>query len=98
MPYSRECPDCGANLDPGERCDCQGSISIVQDGNVISQPVKHTSDCLILGVDTGNISDISMISVARYNGNSYDLLREITGQEAEQLYDFLIGKAGTIVI
>lgn len=24
MPYYRTCPPlCGANLDPGERCDCQ---------------------------------------------------------------------------
>ena len=22
MPYYRTCPDCGAHLDPGERCDC----------------------------------------------------------------------------
>lgn len=22
MSYYRTCPDCGANLDPGERCDC----------------------------------------------------------------------------
>lgn len=23
MSYYRTCPYCGANLDPGERCDCQ---------------------------------------------------------------------------
>lgn len=23
MPYYYTCPYCGANLDPGERCDCQ---------------------------------------------------------------------------
>lgn len=23
MSYYRTCPDCGATLDPGERCDCQ---------------------------------------------------------------------------
>lgn len=23
MSYYTTCPDCGANLDPGERCDCQ---------------------------------------------------------------------------
>lgn len=22
--YYRKCPDCGAYLDPGERCDCAG--------------------------------------------------------------------------
>ena len=24
MPYYRECPDCGANNDPGEICECRG--------------------------------------------------------------------------
>ena len=23
MPYSWTCPYCGANLDPGEKCDCK---------------------------------------------------------------------------
>jgi len=23
MPYFYPCPDCGANLDPGEKCDCK---------------------------------------------------------------------------
>ena len=23
MPYYTTCPHCGANLDPGERCDCR---------------------------------------------------------------------------
>jgi len=23
MPYFNVCPDCGGNLDPGERCDCK---------------------------------------------------------------------------
>nr|DAK92466.1 MAG TPA: RRN7 Zinc-finger of RNA-polymerase I-specific TFIIB, Rrn7 [Caudoviricetes sp.] len=23
MPYYKTCPDCGAHLDPGERCDCK---------------------------------------------------------------------------
>ena len=24
--YFKTCPDCGANLDPGERCDCKTAI------------------------------------------------------------------------
>lgn len=23
MAYSNQCPICGANLDPGEKCDCE---------------------------------------------------------------------------
>ncbi len=30
MSYFRECPDCGAKLDPGEKCDCKRT------GNIIS--------------------------------------------------------------
>lgn len=26
MPYYYTCPNCGANLDPGERCDCEKEI------------------------------------------------------------------------
>ena len=25
MPYYDTCPDCGAHLDPGERCDCRNT-------------------------------------------------------------------------
>ena len=26
MAYYRTCPHCGANLDPGERCDCRPAL------------------------------------------------------------------------
>lgn len=26
MSYYKTCPHCGAHLDPGERCDCRGSL------------------------------------------------------------------------
>ena len=31
-PY-KECPDCGANLDPGERCDCTKKDSAAHHGD-----------------------------------------------------------------
>lgn len=31
MPYYNTCPNCGANLDPGERCDCKPNFLSVQD-------------------------------------------------------------------
>lgn len=40
MSYYRTCPYCGANLDPGERCDCQDnkktalSAANAEDGKV----------------------------------------------------------------
>lgn len=30
MSYYRICPNCGANLDPGEHCDCQDKKEAVQ--------------------------------------------------------------------
>lgn len=36
MPYYWTCPYCGANLDPGEKCDCQQNETkeeINHDGN-----------------------------------------------------------------
>lgn len=31
MTYYRICPDCGAALDPGERCDCQDNEKAAPD-------------------------------------------------------------------
>ena len=31
MAYYRICPYCGAHLDPGERCDCQGKEMAARD-------------------------------------------------------------------
>ena len=34
MAYYHTCPDCGANLDPGEKCDCQtNNIYITKEAN-----------------------------------------------------------------
>lgn len=27
--YYKTCPNCRANLDPGERCDCEGQLSFL---------------------------------------------------------------------
>lgn len=37
MAYCRKCPNCGANLDPGEHCSCQEEIT-----EEMVQPVKIT--------------------------------------------------------
>lgn len=31
MGYFRTCPDCGAALDPGEKCECQGVAKIIEE-------------------------------------------------------------------
>lgn len=37
MPYYEKCPDCGANLDPGERCDCKSAKSVIKNTKPESQ-------------------------------------------------------------
>lgn len=44
MAYFWTCPDCGSNLDPGERCDCHSSqvISVAPEKKKdASQPAKQ---------------------------------------------------------
>jgi len=43
MAYYHTCPYCGANLDPGESCDCRDSKPIKTTKN---QPVKLKEDAL----------------------------------------------------
>lgn len=31
MPYYWTCPNCGANLDPGERCDCETTTTTTKE-------------------------------------------------------------------
>ena len=33
MAYYRTCPNCGDNLDPGERCECQDKRKTTPSGN-----------------------------------------------------------------
>ncbi len=33
MPYYWTCPNCGAHLDPGERCDCETLTTTKEDYN-----------------------------------------------------------------
>lgn len=46
MPYYHACPDCGANLDPGEKCDCQNNNLHKRkesDENVRNETNNHSS-------------------------------------------------------
>ena len=44
MSYYRTCPLCGANLDPGERCDCKDCDSTDEDHNREELDHGHQTD------------------------------------------------------
>ena len=44
MSYHRTCPVCGANLDPGERCDCQDEKTAADAANIDDGKVEQKSD------------------------------------------------------
>ena len=53
MSYYRTCPDCGAHLDAGERCDCQDKEEAVpgatntQDGKAEKVLTDHISASIV---------------------------------------------------
>ena len=49
MSYYRTCPICGANLDPGEICDCQ-------DKKEAAQGATNTQDGMVEQVLTDTVS------------------------------------------
>lgn len=52
MSYYRTCPHCGANLDPGEVCDCQiGAALLLTEGAADHWEDKKTA------LDATNIQD-----------------------------------------
>lgn len=42
MAYYRTCPNCGAALDPGERCDCEDIKNAAHDGANITDSTQKT--------------------------------------------------------
>ncbi|MEA4955886.1 MAG: hypothetical protein VB096_10325 [Pseudoflavonifractor sp.] len=58
MSYYRTCPACGANLDPGETCDCikdaAPGATNTQDGKAEQISSKPNYSTPILGADEGD--------------------------------------------
>jgi hypothetical protein len=72
------CPDCGANLDPGEKCDCK------------DKPKDLPScDRLNISVDFSE-KDEGCVVVSRNKGKGQNVVRMFYSKEAEQLYRYLI--------
>lgn len=78
-PYYDTCPECKANLDPGERCDCRDKGRLT------------FSDGLIIGTDFSGGKDISVLQVSRREGAHIRLIKMFYGREAEELYSRLVG-------
>lgn len=75
--YYRVCPDCGCNLDPGERCDCKDKLN------------PRISDALIIGYDFSKGIDVACLTIGRKNGDHIIILKEIIGMEAIKTYEDL---------
>ena len=81
------CSTCGGNFDHGEKCDC-----------LPKEPKLKVSDSLMLGVDLSGGKDISVIQVFRREGNAYNLVSTISGEEADKTYDILTNRGSVINI
>ena len=50
MSYFRPCPDCGANLDPEEKCDCRKEVEEVEtevaDDDATNEEVEREEESL----------------------------------------------------
>ena len=80
------CTTCGGNFDHGEKCDC-----------LPKEPKMKVGDSLILGIDICE-KDISIIQVFRREGNTYNLISTISGEEADKTYDILTNRGAVINI
>ena len=59
MSYYHVCSDCGANLDPGEHCDCR------------CQP-KNSN--FYIGLDLSNSTDFTVITTRNIDGDKCDVI------------------------
>ena len=99
MYIPKKCPNCGANLDPGELCDCykvetpvikRSGYSYVHEPTT---PNLQVSKTLIIGVDISNGADLSVVSVAETINGSSKLVNIFYGREAEGIYQQLTNLA-----
>ena len=96
--YFHSCPDCGANLDPGEKCDCGGPVSNAQEALGVVSPSDYyfqkersrdISETLLVGYDSSNGVDVSALSITRWSGGKMMHIKTLLGKEAEDMYDQL---------
>ena len=74
----RTCPYCGANNDPGERCDCFDK-----------KPETHATFTVTVNFIPGG-GEAYDLSVFKQEGIAYELLSNFSGPEAEVIYNQLL--------
>lgn len=80
--YYKTCPDCGANLDPEEKCDCDKINTMQSNKMTITFDMSSSMD----------ISVASVFGISKNNHMEFDLLKTFYGEEATDLYLKLGGK------
>lgn len=85
MSFYHTCSKCGANLDPGEQCDCE---KIRQ--SLLDLPVN---DCLIIGYDYSRDMDHTMLLVSKRVGDKMQIINSYQDAEAREMYHKLITQA-----
>lgn len=85
MSYYYTCSKCDANLDPGERCDCEKMKP--------SLPNRPISDCLMVAYDDAKNGDHICFTVARRTNDKVQILNSYYDDEAIDMYNKLITQA-----
>jgi hypothetical protein len=108
--YFWHCPTCNGNFDPDEKCDCDNQscfnsprkIEKFTPGDEIElithRKAGKESETLIIGFDYGNGEDVSCLTVGKKMGDILTTVNVIYGKEAEQTYEFLLTRGGTVKI
>lgn len=81
MVYYKTCPECGANLDPDEKCNCK---------QILHRRWDRSSDALIIGYDMSDIDDVFTLTVGRRNADdTITILNTFRETEARALHSIL---------
>lgn len=63
--------------------------------DILHKP-SSIEDSLVIGIDLSPGTSESAISILRLKNGKYTLLNNIYGREAEELYEYLIGRSPTL--
>jgi hypothetical protein len=104
MVFYKKCPDCGANLDPEEKCDCAPGFLISETYIVNFDISKYRQELIhkeeqMRGKTANGVSTLQIVKVetvfppALFNGvhKIPTVINTLYGLEAERLYEKLTG-------